>query len=64
MKGFLRLHTPQIDCSTQARAAIFSISYPSPDIYLVIKVMQLHLQIPTPSSSEDFFGGFAFYTEI
>ncbi|XP_056319423.1 dedicator of cytokinesis protein 8 isoform X1 [Danio aesculapii] len=38
MKGFLRPHTPQIDTSTLARSAIFSISYPSPDIYLVIKI--------------------------
>lgn len=39
MKGFLRPHTPNIDTSTLARSAIFSISYPSPDIYLVIKVV-------------------------
>lgn len=39
MKGFLRPHTPHIDTSTLARSAIFSISYPSPDIYLVIKVV-------------------------
>ncbi|XP_051508560.1 dedicator of cytokinesis protein 8-like isoform X2 [Myxocyprinus asiaticus] len=38
LKGFLRPHTPHIDSSTLARAAIFSISYPSPDIYLVIKI--------------------------
>ncbi|XDV48898.1 hypothetical protein PO909_018249 [Leuciscus waleckii] len=38
MKGFLRPHTPNIDTSTLARSAIFSISYPSPDIYLVIKI--------------------------
>ncbi|XP_076859733.1 dedicator of cytokinesis protein 8 isoform X2 [Brachyhypopomus gauderio] len=38
MKSFLRSHTPHVDSSTTARAAIFSISYPSPDIYLVIKI--------------------------
>ncbi|XP_056628527.1 dedicator of cytokinesis protein 8 isoform X2 [Triplophysa dalaica] len=38
MKSLLRPHTPHIDTSTLARAAIFSISYPSPDIYLVIKI--------------------------
>uniref|UniRef100_A0A671PM88 Dedicator of cytokinesis protein 8-like n=1 Tax=Sinocyclocheilus anshuiensis TaxID=1608454 RepID=A0A671PM88_9TELE len=38
MKGFLRSHTPHTDPSTLARSAIFSISYPSPDIYLVIRV--------------------------
>ncbi|KAG5841269.1 hypothetical protein ANANG_G00197760 [Anguilla anguilla] len=38
MRGHLRSHTPQTDPSTMARAAIFSITYPSPDIYLVIKI--------------------------
>ncbi|XP_057213628.1 dedicator of cytokinesis protein 8 isoform X2 [Triplophysa rosa] len=38
MKSLLRSHNPHIDTSTLARAAIFSISYPSPDIYLVIKI--------------------------
>ncbi|XP_051950035.1 dedicator of cytokinesis protein 8 isoform X2 [Xyrauchen texanus] len=38
LKGSLRPHTPHTDSSTLARAAIFSISYPSPDIYLVIKI--------------------------
>ncbi|XP_046904602.1 dedicator of cytokinesis protein 8 isoform X2 [Hypomesus transpacificus] len=37
-KGFLKPHTPHVDPSSQARAAIFSITYPSPDIYLVIKI--------------------------
>ncbi|KAJ8414036.1 hypothetical protein AAFF_G00066340 [Aldrovandia affinis] len=38
MKGFLHPHTPKVDTSTMSRAAIFSITYPSPDIYLVIKI--------------------------
>uniref|UniRef100_A0A8C4F0T5 Dedicator of cytokinesis 8 n=1 Tax=Dicentrarchus labrax TaxID=13489 RepID=A0A8C4F0T5_DICLA len=37
-KNFLKPHTPHVDPSTQARSAIFSITYPSPDIYLVIKL--------------------------
>uniref|UniRef100_A0A8C4EYC7 Dedicator of cytokinesis 8 n=1 Tax=Dicentrarchus labrax TaxID=13489 RepID=A0A8C4EYC7_DICLA len=37
-KNFLKPHTPHVDPSTQARSAIFSITYPSPDIYLVIKI--------------------------
>ncbi|XP_058641512.1 dedicator of cytokinesis protein 8 isoform X1 [Onychostoma macrolepis] len=37
-KGFLRAHTPHTDPSSSARSAIFSISYPSPDIYLVVKI--------------------------
>ncbi|XP_074525840.1 dedicator of cytokinesis protein 8 [Halichoeres trimaculatus] len=38
LKNFLRSHTPHVDQSTLARSAIFSITYPSPDIYLVIKI--------------------------
>ncbi|XP_019733592.1 dedicator of cytokinesis protein 8 [Hippocampus comes] len=38
LKGFLRSHTPHVDPSSLARSAIFSITYPSPDIYLVIKI--------------------------
>lgn len=37
-KNFLKPHTPHVDPSTLARSAIFSVTYPSPDIYLVIKV--------------------------
>lgn len=38
-KNFLKPHTPHVDHSTLARSAIFSVTYPSPDIYLVIKVI-------------------------
>ncbi|NWI11369.1 DOCK8 protein, partial [Crypturellus soui] len=38
LRGFLRSHTTSIDLSTQARSAVFSVTYPSSDIYLVIKV--------------------------
>uniref|UniRef100_A0AAY4AAK9 Dedicator of cytokinesis 8 n=1 Tax=Denticeps clupeoides TaxID=299321 RepID=A0AAY4AAK9_9TELE len=37
-KGFLRAHTGRVDTSSLARAGIFSITNPSPDIYLVIKL--------------------------
>ncbi|XP_077200985.1 dedicator of cytokinesis protein 8 isoform X3 [Paroedura picta] len=37
-KGFLRMHTPCIDSSSQSRSAVFSVTYPSPDIYLVLKI--------------------------
>ncbi|XP_050800210.1 dedicator of cytokinesis protein 8 isoform X1 [Gopherus flavomarginatus] len=37
-KGFLRSHTPCIDSSSQARSAVFSVTYPSSDIYLVVKI--------------------------
>ena len=39
LRGYLKGHTPQVDHSSLARSAIFSVTYPSPDIYLVIKVM-------------------------
>uniref|UniRef100_A0A2K6FIJ4 Dedicator of cytokinesis 8 n=1 Tax=Propithecus coquereli TaxID=379532 RepID=A0A2K6FIJ4_PROCO len=38
LKGFLRAHTPSVATSSQARSAIFSVTYPSSDIYLVIKI--------------------------
>ncbi|TSZ68953.1 Dedicator of cytokinesis protein 6 [Bagarius yarrelli] len=37
IKGMLRPHNPHIAISTLARSAIFSITDPSPDIFLVIK---------------------------
>lgn len=46
LRGFLRSHTPSIDLSTQARSAVFSVTYPSTDIYLVIKVC--HSATSTP----------------
>ncbi|XP_038660625.1 dedicator of cytokinesis protein 8 isoform X1 [Scyliorhinus canicula] len=38
IKAFLRPHTNQMAPSSLSRSAIFSITYPSPDIYLVIKI--------------------------
>uniref|UniRef100_A0A8C5FGN7 Dedicator of cytokinesis protein 7-like n=1 Tax=Gadus morhua TaxID=8049 RepID=A0A8C5FGN7_GADMO len=38
MKGLLKVHTPNTAISTMARSAIFSITYPSADIFLVIKL--------------------------
>lgn len=38
MKSLLRPHSPHVAISTLARSVIFSITYPSPDIFLVIKV--------------------------
>uniref|UniRef100_A0A7N9AXY8 Dedicator of cytokinesis 8 n=1 Tax=Mastacembelus armatus TaxID=205130 RepID=A0A7N9AXY8_9TELE len=37
-RNFLKPHTPHVDNSTLAKSAIFSITYPSQDIYLVIKI--------------------------
>lgn len=38
MKGLLRAHGTHPAISTLARSAILSVTYPSPDIFLVIKV--------------------------
>uniref|UniRef100_A0A670KJP4 Dedicator of cytokinesis 6 n=1 Tax=Podarcis muralis TaxID=64176 RepID=A0A670KJP4_PODMU len=38
MKGLLRAHSAHPAISTLARSAIFSLTHPSPDIFLVIKV--------------------------
>ncbi|XP_066529748.1 dedicator of cytokinesis protein 7-like isoform X4 [Hoplias malabaricus] len=38
MKSLMRPHNPHMAISTLARSAIFSITYPSPDIFLVIKL--------------------------
>uniref|UniRef100_A0A3Q3LNV2 Dedicator of cytokinesis 6 n=1 Tax=Labrus bergylta TaxID=56723 RepID=A0A3Q3LNV2_9LABR len=38
MKSMLKPHTPHTAISTLARSAIFSITYPSADIFLVIKL--------------------------
>ncbi|XP_026110053.1 dedicator of cytokinesis protein 7-like isoform X3 [Carassius auratus] len=38
MKSLLRPHCPHVAISTLARSTIFSITYPSPDIFLVIKL--------------------------
>ncbi|XP_075683845.1 dedicator of cytokinesis protein 8 isoform X2 [Rhinoderma darwinii] len=37
-KQYLRTHTPSVAPSSQARTAMFSITYPSPDIFLVVKI--------------------------
>lgn len=37
-KQYLRTHTPSVAPSSQARTAVFSITFPSPDIFLVVKI--------------------------
>ncbi|MEQ2271681.1 Dedicator of cytokinesis protein 8, partial [Xenotaenia resolanae] len=37
-RNCLKPHTPHVDHSTLARSGIFSVTYPSSDIYLVIKI--------------------------
>ncbi|XP_052274365.1 dedicator of cytokinesis protein 7-like isoform X2 [Dreissena polymorpha] len=38
MRGMVRFHVPHADPSTTSKAAIFSITYPSPDVFLVVKL--------------------------
>ncbi|CAL8249273.1 unnamed protein product [Merluccius merluccius] len=38
LRGFLKGHTPHVDNSSLARSGIFSVTYPSADIFLVIKI--------------------------
>ena len=42
-KKLLVNHIPYQDISTLSRSCIFSITYPSPDIFIVIRVSDLHL---------------------
>lgn len=42
-RGFLRAYTPSVAPSSQARSAVFSVTYPSSDIYLVVKVTERRL---------------------
>ena len=41
IKGMLRTHVAFQDISTLSRSAIFSVTYPNPDLYLVIRVSKL-----------------------
>ena len=38
VKRMVSLHVPFQDMSTTSKAGIFSITYPSPDVFLVIRV--------------------------
>ena len=38
MKRMLDSHIPYCDVSTQSRSCIFDVTYPSPDLFLVIKL--------------------------
>uniref|UniRef100_A0A6Q2YE61 Dedicator of cytokinesis 6 n=1 Tax=Esox lucius TaxID=8010 RepID=A0A6Q2YE61_ESOLU len=54
MKGLLRPHTPHIAISTLARSAIFSVTYPSADIFLVIKLEKVLQQGDIGECSEPY----------
>lgn len=38
MKGMISMHIPKQDISTLSRSCVFSITYPSPDVFLVIRL--------------------------
>lgn len=42
IKGMLRTHVPFQDISTLSRSGIFSVTYPNPDLYLVIRVSKFN----------------------
>lgn len=46
LKGMLRSHVPYQDASTLAKSAIFSVTYPTADMYLVLKVTSPFLSLP------------------
>ena len=45
MKKMLYLHVPSEDTSTISKAGIFSITYPSPDVFLVIRVSSFFVML-------------------
>uniref|UniRef100_A0ABM5FS84 Dedicator of cytokinesis protein 8 isoform X2 n=1 Tax=Pogona vitticeps TaxID=103695 RepID=A0ABM5FS84_9SAUR len=53
-KGFLRSHTPSVDSSSLSRSAVFSVTYPSPDIYLVVKIEKVLQQGEIGDCSEPY----------
>uniref|UniRef100_A0A8C8SQD4 Dedicator of cytokinesis 6 n=1 Tax=Pelusios castaneus TaxID=367368 RepID=A0A8C8SQD4_9SAUR len=56
MKGLLRVHGTHPAISTLARSAIFSITYPSPDIFLVIKLEKVLQQGDIGECCESYMG--------
>ncbi|XP_067416642.1 dedicator of cytokinesis protein 6 isoform X2 [Emydura macquarii macquarii] len=56
MKGLLRAHGAHPAISTLARSAIFSITYPSPDIFLVIKLEKVLQQGDIGECCEPYMG--------
>lgn len=38
MKNMISMHIPKQDISTLSRSCVFSLTYPSPDVFLVIRV--------------------------
>nr|DBA28085.1 TPA: hypothetical protein GDO54_008494 [Pyxicephalus adspersus] len=53
-KNYLRHHTPSVTPSSQARTALFSITYPSQDIFLVVKIEKVLQQGEISECSEPY----------
>ncbi|KAM5192638.1 dedicator of cytokinesis protein 8 [Mantella aurantiaca] len=53
-KSHLRTHTPSVAPSSQARTALFSITYPSQDIFLVVKIEKVLQQGEISECSEPY----------
>ncbi|PIN88184.1 hypothetical protein AB205_0198460, partial [Aquarana catesbeiana] len=53
-KNHLRAHTPSVAPSSQARTALFSITYPSHDIFLVVKIEKVLQQGEISECSEPY----------
>ncbi|KAM9330687.1 dedicator of cytokinesis protein 8 [Gastrophryne carolinensis] len=53
-KNYLRMHTPTVAPSSQARTALFSITYPSQDIFLVVKIEKVLQQGEISECSEPY----------
>lgn len=53
-KRMIARHNPKVDITTLSRAAIFSITYPSSDIFLVIKLEKVFQQGDISDAAEPY----------
>ncbi|XP_043920420.1 dedicator of cytokinesis protein 8 [Protopterus annectens] len=54
MKGFVRSHTTTISPSSLAKSAVFSVTYPSSDIFLVVKIEKVLQQGDIADCAENY----------
>ena len=53
-KKMISKHNPKVDITTLSRAAIFSITYPSSDVFLVIKLEKVFQQGDISEAAEHY----------
>jgi hypothetical protein len=53
-KRMVGKYTPKVDITTLSRAAIFSVTYPSSDVFLVIKLEKVFQQGDISEAAEPF----------